>query len=426
VSATRKESRPGGIDVAPTLVLLLAACWMTAACGKKGPPLPPLVKLPVAPAELTAERRGATVDVEFTVPNVNTDNTRPANVSRVDLYAFTAPSTLTPPADDQVMKLGTRIASVSVKTPRDPDQTIEEDEPNADMEPLEGRGLDQGARTHVTEELQGPALVPLDASKIKRKEPAVDLSGPAGPLIPSLPAPLSRTYLGVAVTARGRKGPLSRRASVPLVPPPPSPLPPSLTYDERAVTVKWRPLSLGPGVQGPASPGDLPATIVGLAPPAISYNVYDAGSSTRLNNTPITGTEFSDPRIVWGERRCYAVRTAATADTMTVESEASGATCTTLTDTFPPAPPANVQSSPGEGTITVIWDPNTEKDLAGYLVLRDAVPGNNLQPITSAPIQESSFRDTVQPGIAYVYAVKAVDKAGNVSEMSNRVQESAR
>jgi hypothetical protein len=85
-----------------------------------------------------------------------------------------------------------------------------------------------------------------------------------------------------------------------------------------------------------------------------------------------------------------------------------------------------VQSSPGEGTITVIWDPNIEKDLAGYIVLRGAAPGDDLQPITPVPIHESSLRDPVRPGILYVYAVRAVDKAGNVSEMSSRVQEAAR
>ena len=51
------------------------------ACGKKGPPLPPLVKLPVAPENLVAERRGNIVDLQFTVPGTNTDGTRPANVS---------------------------------------------------------------------------------------------------------------------------------------------------------------------------------------------------------------------------------------------------------------------------------------------------------------------------------------------------------
>ena len=50
-----------------TVRWLAAACLvgaLAAGCGKKGPPLPPLVRLPVAPADLSAERRGGIVDLE--------------------------------------------------------------------------------------------------------------------------------------------------------------------------------------------------------------------------------------------------------------------------------------------------------------------------------------------------------------------------
>jgi hypothetical protein len=77
-----------------SLVLpLLVAVLLGVSCGKKGSPLPPLVKLPMPAADLTAERHGDIVDVQFTVPVVNTDGTRPANVERVDVYAVTAPPT---------------------------------------------------------------------------------------------------------------------------------------------------------------------------------------------------------------------------------------------------------------------------------------------------------------------------------------------
>ena len=81
---------------------------------------------------------------------------------------------------------------------------------------------------------------------------------------------------------------------------------------------------------------------------------------------------------------------------------------------------------PSDGAINLIWEPNTEKDLAGYLVLRGTAAAGTLEPITPAPIQETSFKDGVQPGVAYVYAVKAVDRAGNESPLSARVTETAR
>ena len=46
--------------------------------------------------------------------------------------------------------------------------------------------------------------------------------------------------------------------------------------------------------------------------------------------------------------------------------------------------------------------------------------------LVAAPVLETSFNDTVQPGVRFVYAVRAVDKAGNASAPSNTVEETAR
>ena len=81
---------------------------------------------------------------------------------------------------------------------------------------------------------------------------------------------------------------------------------------------------------------------------------------------------------------------------------------------------------PSEGAISLIWEPNTESDLRGYIVLRASAPGETLQPITSAPIAQTTLKDAVVAGVRYVYAVRAVDEAGNLSEPSERVEEAAR
>ena len=61
------------------------------------------------------------------------------------------------------------------------------------------------------------------------------------------------------------------------------------------------------------------------------------------------------------------------------------------------------------------------------MVLRgEGAAPSELKPITPAPIRETNFRDAVPPGARYAYAVQAVDKTGNVSPMSNRVDETAR
>jgi hypothetical protein len=120
----------------------------------------------------------------------------------------------------------------------------------------------------------------------------------------------------------------------------------------------------------------------------------------------------------WGERRCYTVRAVEVIDSLAIEGEAAPATCTTLTDTFPPAAPKGLQAVAHDGSISLIWDPNNERDLAGYLVFRGRAPGTAAQQVTPEPIEQAMFNDEVARGVRYAYAVKAVDKAGNVSEPS--------
>jgi hypothetical protein len=396
-------------------------------CGKKGPPLPPLVKLPAPLADLTAQRRGDTIDLQFTVPSANTDGTHPANVERVDVYAITAPAT-PPLTDAQVLKLGTKVGSVAVKAPRDPNATSDPDEPDNDddVDAPEGRGLDQGAVARVAESLAASSLTPVDVPGSAKRTKAQAADGPPTPLLPPPSAPLARTYVGVGVSTRGHNGPLSKRIAVPLVAPPPPPAISPIVYSETAVTLTW---SAAPAAAPAADADVLPSTPIGATRPVIGYTVYDVSNPAavvKLTKAPIAETRFEDARITWNEKRCYVVRTAATLGAAAIESDAPPATCATLTDTFPPAAPKSLKSVSSEGAINLIWEPNTEKDLAGYIVLRAIAPGGTLEPITPAPIQEQAFKDAVQAGVRFVYAVKAVDKAGNVSPASDHVEEAAR
>ena len=406
----------------------LAVSAIVASCGKKGPPLPPLVKLPVAPADLTAERRGDVVEIHFTVPATNTDNTRPANIERAEVYAITAPP-LPPPltlTDDQIVKYGTKVASIDVKAPRNPNLTADADDPADEVDAPEGGGLDQGAPARAEEDLDDGALraVDLPASDGAPKHAAPTAEGP---LLGPFGDPPLRTYTAVAISTRGKRGPMSKRIGVPLAPPPPAPQAPSIKYDERAITVTW------PGINPPAAEGGrtdvLPSHPLGPPRPAIAYTVYDAtheDAPLKLTSQPVAEATYADSRITWGEKRCYSIRAAETIAGATIESDPGPAACETLVDKFPPAAPKSLAAIANEGAISLIWEPNTEKDLAGYIVLRGGAADAKLQAVTPAPIQETVFRDTVASGATYTYAVVAVDKAGNSSAPSARATETAR
>lgn len=394
---------------------------VVVGCGKKGPPLPPLVKLPSAPANFSAERRGGRVDLQFEVPAANTDNSRPANIARVEVYAMTSAQ---PVAEDQIIKEGTRVATVAVKAPKNPNDTIAEDESPADMATPEGAGLDQGALAHASETLTAEALTPVAPKRDKssNREPALE---PFGPLLPPSETPLVRAYVAVGVSSRDRKGAPSRRLPVPLIPPPPAPSTPQVTYDEKAIAITWRPVAGAARIQPPAAAGELDSRPIGPPAPATVYTVYDAKTNARLTSAPVTEPLFSDPRIVWGEERCYTIRAQRATGDLKIESDAPPPACATLVDTFAPAPPANLYSSPAAGAISLIWDANREPDLAGYIVLRGSSV-ETLAPLFNDVMTETTFRDTVQPGVRFTYAVIAVDRAGNRSAPSKPVEEAAR
>ena len=411
------------------------ALLFLASCGKKGPPLPPLLKIPAAPPDLTASRRGDTVDLQFTVPTTNTDGSRPANMDRVEVYAVTTAPGAAPEAlsDAQIVKYGTRVDVVGVKAPRDPDLTADPDEPSEEVDPPEGAGLDQGAVAHVEEAIGDDAAAPTEVPREgqgKKPKPSDGGEERGRPLVAPLADPPLRTYAVVGVSTRGKKGPVSKRVAVPLAPPPPPPEAPKIAYTEREITVTWPRENTSPASDGEKV---LPSRPLGPPKPPIEYTVYDATDPealTKLTPSPIGDPKYTDRRIAWGERRCYTVRSTLRMGSATIESDAGPPECTTLVDTFAPAAPKGLASISSAGAINLIWEPNTESDLAGYIVLRGtphegAAEPPALEPIAS-PITETRFTDPLAAGTTYVYAVQAIDRAGNVSAVSAPVTETAR
>ena len=394
---------------------MLIASAFSIACGQKGPPLPPLVLLP-APPVVSAERRGPTIEVGFTVPNANDDGSRPANIARIDIFAINDAATgLT---DLELIRRGARVASLPVKSPKNPNDTAEAGESADAVAPPEGNGLDQGAASTVIEQITASMLRPgADDSRSQRRTPprAVPLLGPSE-------AGLVRTYLGVGVDKRGRLGKFSKRVTVPLALAPPPPSQPTITYNETTITVHWSP----PASTGSEDEQLLPSKALGSSAAVVAYNVYDSDTGARLTEKPIKALEYEDSRIEWGATRCYAVRAVETIGEMTLESELGEPECEELVDTFAPAAPKGLNAVSSEGAISLIWEANTESDLAGYYVLR-GLPDAELERITPKPIPDASFLDNnLRPGVRYVYAVVAVDKAANVSKPSKTVEETAR
>jgi fibronectin type 3 domain-containing protein len=142
---------------------------------------------------------------------------------------------------------------------------------------------------------------------------------------------------------------------------------------------------------------------------------------------PLDEPQFSSP-VEFGREACFRVRAVRVeASGERIEGEPSERACVTPRDTFAPAAPVEVFALSGDGEITIMWLPNAEPDLAGYLILRGTTGDDTLLPITPSPQTATRFVDTsVTPGVRYVYAVVAVDAASNRSAPSARDEAAAR
>jgi hypothetical protein len=304
-----------------------------------------------------------------------------------------------------------------VRAPRDPNRTIDPDEPKSDLEPLEGEGSDQGARAQVIEEL---ASLTDSASGSRATDPPAD----GQPLVGPGCRPATRAYVAVAVSTQGRRGPLSRQVSVPLGPAPAVPPVPDVSYDESAVRVSWPGGPANAAASGEGAGALLPSTPIGCSVAELMYHVYEVkgpSSETRLTEKPLPQPPFVDRRVEWGAERCYSVRAVQSHAGAAVESEPTPPVCETLADSFAPAAPKGLVAVASAGAISLMWDANAEKDVAGYLVLRAPASTKSFAAVTPEPVRETSFTDKVEPGALFIYAIQAVDAAGNRSAQSTEI-----
>lgn len=90
---------------------------MVPACGKRGPPLPPLHPAPAAVTNLTVTRRAETVTVRFTAPTTNQDGSLPLLLDRIEIFAMTLATDAKPPFAEELRVPAHRVASITPKAP---------------------------------------------------------------------------------------------------------------------------------------------------------------------------------------------------------------------------------------------------------------------------------------------------------------------
>lgn len=451
-SATSLRSRT---DVRRAAAALCCVALAAGACGKRGSPLAPIVRIPAAITQITAARMGGDVYVTVTVPSQNIDASLPATITRIDVYGYTgrvAPRVL------RFADVARVVASVPVAPPPDPALPV----PKPPFGFIDRAGAWQGTMVTVRDTLtaeefvQGPE-VPLEPRQVRAAATRPVVAVPLGPL--------KRFYVAIPIDGRGRPGPPGSIVEFVLtaLPDPPTGL--QATYTDSGVPLTWEPSggllgflldrTLGPEL----APFDAAAFTIAVAAPLpvadesvppgpTTYNVYRelapdplaapavgppaewiAPVPVPINATPLAALATVDT-VEFDRPRCYTVRAMRGTPPAIVTSEPSTPLCITPVDVFAPAPPTGLAAVPSEGGISLIWEPNLELDLGGYLVLRREGSDATLRQLTGSPIADARFRDTdVKPGARYTYSVVAVDAQlplPNVSGESERVEEVAR
>ena len=81
------------------------------ACGKKGPPLAPIVHIPAAVEQIEARRAGNDVAVTVTVPSKNIDGSVPVDIGRIEVYGYTG--TAAPPRG-RFLDVATLVGTITI------------------------------------------------------------------------------------------------------------------------------------------------------------------------------------------------------------------------------------------------------------------------------------------------------------------------
>jgi len=354
--------------------ILLAVCSvgvaLAAGCAAPGAPQPPSLRLPVAADNLSATRKGDRVLLTWSPPTETTDH-----------------QTMRWPTTTRICRVlnqfPTNVCGVPVK------------------------------------EIKSSELVSVVPAA---RRPLVSFEDVLPPDIVTVQN--QTTYAVEVINQHGHSAGLSNQVRTSLAPTEPPPNDFRATLDAQGPLLQWNVVSSFPPAAGVSyrlriyrrTSGKPEFALVGEQP-------YRPGED-----------EARDNSFDWEQQYDYriaSVTVLALPGRTVVDMEGNDSPLVHLTvhDVFPPAVPSGLQavfSSVGQKPfIDLTWAPDTESDLAGYIVYRSRSGNSGFVVISTAPLKAPAWRDSdVHPGQKYFYTVAAVDVRGNQSAQSPPAEES--
>ena len=349
---------------------LVALFIILANCGRKAPPLPPIIKIPKTVTNLKAKQVGNNIFLFWKNPTSYTDGSPLTGIKEIQIFIY-------------------------------------EKERSYRYFKFNKKEFLKKAKIIEIEEAEN-YIYSLKKKDIGKKE---------------------MIFAVIVKDLKNKTSNLSEPVSIkPGIPPPP-PKNISFSIYEDKILLKWE------------KPKGSPLILEGFK----IYRWTEGNTSPiALNSTPVKTTIFEDRNFIFNKKYFYTVRSVIHSSLKyiplpypflffsirkgklqgsEIESENSPILQIIPKDTFPPKPPQGLVAIAEEEAITLIWDPNNEKDLKGYKIWRKAENEERFFLLTPKPILNNSYRDEkIEKNMIYYYFVTAVDKRNNESEKSQIIK----
>lgn len=347
------------------LAFIFFCLLISAGCGKRKPPLPPVERV-AQRVEIAGFQRGNKMILSWKMAARNASDGSVLNISRADVYRLTEPANSSSNiSEEEFASRSTLIATIPIS--------------DADF---------GGKQLTFTDTLNF-------AGQQTRIRYAIRFANATGQK-----AGFSN-FLTIEPTAKVAGNPND----------------PTSEVMQNSVEIRWTP---------PAQnvDGSTPANILGFN----IYRFEENNAPKLLNVSPVTGNEFADKTFEFEKSYSYFVRTVSLGTNgEPLESADSGIVKVLPKDIFAPNAPGAVTIAASPNTISIFFASNLENDIAGYRVYRSTdpnLPKLNWNLLTPQLLTTNTFQDTnVESGKTIYYYLTAVDKFGNVSEASEVVSE---
>lgn len=341
------------------LLALALAVGALAACGKKGPPVAPEIRVPTVPGALRGAVDEQSIVVSWSAPGTRVDGSRLRRIALYHLYRREEADS--GPAKSAMLSSGRIVGYDEVATIR-PEAPAPATVQGGTVTWVDRRALSMGRRY---------------------------------------------VYVVTAEDELGRASGPSTRLIVPFLAAPPAPRGLTATPGDRRVTLSW---------QAPESAASAGGAATGEIRYLVLRGVGPAGALASITAEPVAGTTFTDGGVDNDVDYRYAVRSVRVEAAVTATGEASTPITVAPADTTPPGAPSGLVAVPTSGAVRLAWNPSPEADVAAYAVYRAGETGDFMRVATAVPPGTVYVDRDVRPGSTYRYAVTAIDRARKPNE----------